>query len=213
MSMRRARYASLEEALPNLQVADILLVHARKGGLVKAIRKASRSYWNHNALVFEVIPRPGDVPEVLIVEALDHGIEIHRLQKYLKDPSIHVVGFKRVPDLTPEERERILGFFLDMIDTPYDFTRLLGLFLHRAVLKLAGVKVHDYIGQRLIDVDNFVCSTFAQRAFYMGVAPNKRDRVIFRGAGGSNFLYQMEFISPGDISRSENAEWLYNPHD
>ena len=211
--MREAEYASLEDAVRDLQVADILLVHSRKGGLVKSIRKASRSYWNHNALVFQVIPQPGALPEVLIVEALDHGIEIHRLQKYLRDPDDHVLGIKRVPDLTPEERARILSFFLEMIDTPYDFTRLLGLFLHRLVLRIAGVKVHDYIGQRLIDVDNFVCSTFAQRAFYMGVAPNKRDRVIFRGSHGSNFLYQMEFISPGDIARSDNAEWIYNPHD
>jgi hypothetical protein len=210
--MRDARYHSLEETVRNLHVADILLMRTPKGGLVKAIRKASRSYWNHNALVFQVMERPGAAPDVLIVEALDHGIEIHRLRKYL-DRKDHDIGIKRVPGLTDEERERILAYFLEMIDTPYDFTRLFGYLLNRVTLKLAGVKVRDMIAQKIINVDNFVCSSFAQRAFYLGVAPNKRERVMFREGAGTNFLFKMEFISPGDIARSGASDWLYNPHD
>lgn len=85
--------------------------------------------------------------------------------------------------------------------------------LNRLVLRLVGVKIRDMIAQRIINVDNFVCSSFTQRAFYLGVAPHKRDQVMFKENAGTNFLYQMEFISPGDIAKSSNAEWLYNPHD
>lgn len=210
--MERARYAELETAIRNLRIADIVLVRSKKGRLEKAIRRASHSYWNHSALVFEVVPQEDASPDVLVVEALDKGIEIHRLRKYLREPGAFDVGFKRMEDLEPEERDRILSFFLDMIDTPYDFTRLPGFLLHEIVMRLAGVKIHDYIAQRIINVDNFVCSTFAQRAFYMGVAPNKRERALFRSIYGPNFFYRMEFVTPGDIARSVNTAWLYNPH-
>jgi hypothetical protein len=85
--------------------------------------------------------------------------------------------------------------------------------LNRVALKLAGVKIRDMIAQRIINVDNFVCSSFTQRAFYLGVSPDKRDRVMFKEGADTNFLYQMEFISPGDIAKSANSEWLYNSHD
>ncbi len=172
----------------------------------------SRSHWNHSALVFQVVHQKDADPEVLIVEALDHGIEIHRLHNYL-DTKEFDVGIKRLPNLTEQERERILGYFLEKIDTPYDFTRLFGYMLNRIALKIAGVKVRDMIAQKIINVDNFVCSSFTQRAFYLGVSPNKRDRVLFKETEDTNFLYQMEFISPGDIAKSPAAERLYNPHD
>jgi hypothetical protein len=211
--MAEARHDSFEAAIRDLQVADIILTRSVPGNwIVRGIRRVSRSYWNHNALVFQVVRQEGIEPEVLVVEALDHGIEIHRLRKYL-DRKDHDIGIKRVPGLTDEERERILAYFLEMIDTPYDFTRLFGYLLNRVTLKLAGVKVRDMIAQKIINVDNFVCSSFTQRAFYLGVAPNKRERVMFRGGADTNFLFKMEFISPGDIARSGASDWLYNPHD
>lgn len=90
----------------------------------------SHSHWNHSALVFQVIHQKNADPEVLIVEALDRGIEIHRLHNYL-DAKEFDVRIKRLPNLTERERERILGYFLEKIDTPYDFTRLFGYMLNR----------------------------------------------------------------------------------
>ena len=212
--MDTARYDSLEEAVKHLQVADIVLTRTSKGGIFKAVRSTTHSHWNHDALVFQVVEQPGALPEVLIVEALDHGIEIHRLHKYLRDRKLHDVGFKRMPDLTPEERGRILAFFLDMIDTPYDYTRLFSFFMNKLTLQLAGVRVRDYIAQRVINVDNFVCSSFIQRAYYLAVPPNLREKTLFREEQEHlNFVYRMEYITPADISKSKNTEWLYNPHD
>lgn len=211
--MKDARFTDLSEAVRDLQVADIVLTRTKRANwLIRGIRKVSRSHWNHNALVFQVVRQEGIEPEILLVEALDHGIEIHRLRKYLDDKE-YDIGIKRVTGLTDEERERILAYFLEMIDTPYDFTRLFGYLMNRITLRLAGGKVRDMIAQRIINVDNFVCSSFSQRAFYLGVAPNKREQMMFRKDAGTNFLFKMEFISPGDIARSDVAEWLYNPHD
>lgn len=211
--MGEARYTDRAEAIRNLRVADIIMTRTKHANwLLRGVRKMSHSYWNHSALVFEVVRQEGVEPEVLIVEALDKGIEIHRLHTYLNEKDFDI-GIKRIPHITDEERERILAYFLEKIDTPYDFTRLFGYMLNRIVMKLAGVKVRDMIAQRIINIDNFVCSSFTQRAFYLGVAPQKRDQVMFKENAGTNFLYQMEFISPGDIARSKNAEWLYNPHD
>jgi hypothetical protein len=211
--MRAARYDDIKSAVRNLRVADIILTRTKNANwLLRGVRNMSRSHWNHSALVFQVVHQKDADPEVLIVEALDHGIEIHRLHNYL-DTKEFDVGIKRLPNLTEQERERILGYFLEKIDTPYDFTRLFGYMLNRIALKIAGVKVRDMIAQKIINVDNFVCSSFTQRAFYLGVSPNKRDRVLFKETEDTNFLYQMEFISPGDIAKSPAAEWLYNPHD
>ncbi|MFA5854398.1 MAG: YiiX/YebB-like N1pC/P60 family cysteine hydrolase [Patescibacteria group bacterium] len=197
----------------NLQVADIILTRTKNANwLLRGIRNVSRSHWNHSALVFQVVHQEDADPEVLIVEALDHGIEIHRLHNYL-DSKEFDIGIKRIPNLTESERERILAYFLENIDTPYDFTRLFGYVLNRAALKIAGVRIRDMVAQRIINIDNFVCSTFTQRAFYLGVSPDKRDRVMFKEGADTNFLYQLEFISPGDIAKSTNTDWLYNPHE
>ena len=211
--MKAARYADMKSAMRNMRVADIILTRTKNANwLLRSIRDLSRSHWNHSALVFQVIQQEDADPEVLIVEALDHGIEIHRLHNYL-DSKEFDVGVKRIPHLTESERERILAYFLEKIDMPYDFTRLFGYMLNRVALKLAGVQVRDMIAERIINVDNFVCSSFTQRAFYLGVAPNKRERVLFKKGTGTNFLYQLEFISPGDIAKSPNCDWLYNPHE
>lgn len=206
-----AAFGKLEEALPNLLVGDIILMRYRRGLVYRAIREASQSYWNHAALVFDR-QAVGLARQTLIIEALPRGIEIHRLEAYAADPEAFDLGIKRMKGLTDEERERFRGFFLDAVDTPYDMTRLLAYLLRSAIAKLAGAKRTEYITRRVINVDNFVCTSFAQRAFWLAAAPNKRDRMLFREGDDRNFLYQLEYITPGDVARSGNTEWLYNPH-
>lgn len=212
--MEPARYQKLEQAVQHLQVADIVLVRHRRGALYKYIREASESYWNHMALVFAVFEGLGPVRrDVLIVEALDKGIEVHRLQSYARDPEAYDIGVKRMEGLTDAERDRIRGYFLDVLDTPYDFTRLFVFLVKNAIARLGGNRALDYVKRKVINIDNFVCSSFAQRAFYLALPPDKRDRALFREGSDLNFLDQMEAITPGDIAQSKNTVWLYNPHD
>lgn len=203
----------MSEAIGRLEVADIVLVHHRRGVIERAVRKASGSYWNHAALVFENLQPEGRKPETLIIEALPEGIEIHRLDRYASDPSRYDVGFKRMPGLSDEERRRIRTYFLDVIDTKYNFQLLIAYLFRSAIAKVFGVKGVDYIKKRVIRPDQFVCTSYAQRAFYLGLPPVKRDKAFFRDDRDLSFLDRLVTITPGDIARSKNTEWLYNPHD
>lgn len=211
--MPAAPYRTMEEAVAGLLPGDIVLFRNEKSYLFRKVRELTNSHWNHAGLVFDVV-RLGTKTDTLVIEAGPHGIEVHRLRRYLDQPERYEVGLKRMPLLTPEYRGRFMGFFLDVLDTPYDFTRLFGYLFRRVVTASFGVKAHDFIANRLMNVDNFVCSSFIQRAYYLAVPPNQRDKTLFRDDQENlNFVYRMEYITPADIAKSKNTEWLYNPHD
>ena len=210
--MQKARYKTLRAALPNLKIGDIVLVHTEGFIISKLIRRTTTSYWSHVALVFDVIPNNTDYPDVLLIEALDRGIEIHRIEHYTRKPEKYDLGIKRIPVLNDEERERFRGFFLDAVDTPYDFSRLFTYFTKSLATRILGQEIVNWITKQIIDVDQFVCTTFAQRAFYLAVSQEKRDLVLMRKKTKQlNFLFQMEEISPKNYASSKNAIWLYNP--
>ncbi len=211
--MQKARYKTMRAALSNLKIGDIILVHTKGYWISKLIRHTTSSYWSHVALVFEVIPNNTDYPDILLIEALNRGIEIHRIEHYLKKPKKYQIGIKRVPVLTDEERDRFRGFFLEAVDTPYDFSRLFSYFTKKIVDHFFGPEIVNWVTKHVIDIDQFVCTTFAQRAFYLAVSKEKRDLVLMRKKDKQlNFLFQMEEISPKDYAESENSVWLYNPH-
>ncbi len=211
--MASARYKSIKAALPHLKIGDIILVHTKGFWVSKLVRRATKSYWSHVALVFEVIDNGGPYPDILLIEALDKGIEIHRIEHYTRYPEKYDLGIKRIPVLNDEERDRFRGFFLDAVDTPYDFTRLFSYFTKKFVEKIFGLPVVNWITKQVIDLDQYVCTTFAQRAFYLAVSKEKREKVLMRKKNKRlNFLLQLEEVSPKDYATSENAIWLYNPH-
>jgi hypothetical protein len=211
--MQRARYKTIRAALPNLKIGDIVLVHTDGFFISKLIRRTTTSYWSHVALVFDVIPNSTNYPDVLLIEALNRGIEIHRIEHYLRKPEKYTLGIKRIPVLNDEERDRFRGFFLDAVDTPYDFSRLFSYFTKNIVDRIFGKNIVNWLSKKVIDVDQFICTTFAQRAFYLAVAKEKRDLVLMRKKNKQlNFLFQMEEVSPKNYADSKNAIWLYNPH-
>ena len=211
--MSKARFQKLSAALPHLKIGDIILVHTRSSWLARFIRKATSSYWSHVALVFEVIENGTDYPDILLIEAMDRGIEIHRIEHYTRRPNKYNIGIKRIPVLNNEERNKFRGFFLDSVDTPYDFTRVFSYFTKKIVNKIFGSAIVNWISKHVVNVDQYICTTFAQRAFYLSVSKDKCDKVLIRKKTKQlNFLFQMEEISPGDYATSENAIWLYNPH-
>lgn len=210
--MERVPFRLLQDALDELKVGDIILMRFRHGVVYRAIREATGSFWNHAALVFDILEDAHGHRTILVIEAMPGGIEIHRLQRYVEAPEHYEIGMKRMPLLTDRDRERFLGFFLDVLDTPYDFTRLVAYFLRKYILRLGGVRAEDYVAKRVINVDHFICSSFAQRAYYLAVPPDMREKTLFRENPDLDFLYRMEYISPADIAKSRNTEWLYNPH-
>jgi len=211
--MQKARYDNIRAVLPHLKIGDIILVHTEGFWISKLIRRATSSYWSHVALVFEVIQNDTGYPDILLIEALNRGIEIHRIEHYINNPEKYNLGIKRLPVLNDVERDRFRGFFLDAVDTPYDFSRLFSYLTKKTIDRIFGPDIVNWVTKHVINVNEYVCTTFAQRAFYLAVSPEKRNLVLMRKKNKQlNFLLQMEEIAPKDYADSTNSVWLYNPH-
>lgn len=189
--------------LPELLPADIIVIRHRKGWLRYLLRKVTKSYWDHVALV--LFPRDAKQGRYYnqIIEAADPGgVEIHKLDKYLKNPELYDVGIKRLPHIDAEVRQRIVTFMLMNVDAPYyklSFWRFL----------LASIS--KKFSEDLLGRQRFCCSGFVQRAFYEATDWDERDKVIFR----EEFLSPQELqdiTSPADIARSTKCVWIYNEH-
>lgn len=188
-------------SLPKLQEADIILVHTKKSLLRSLIRKVTKSYWDHVALV--LFPRNLQKGRYYnqIIEATDpDGIEIHKLDKYLRDPDKYDVGIKRISHLDLITRKRIVAFMLMNVDAPYyklSFVR----FLIAAISKKFSEK---FLGRQ-----RFCCSGFVQRSFYEATNWDEREKIIFRDEFRSPLELQ-DITTSGDIAKSPKAMWLYN---
>lgn len=193
----------LSGVLPELLPADIILIRHKKGWLRYLIRSVTKSYWDHVALV--LFPRDAKRGRYYnqIIEAADPGgVEIHKLDKYLKNPELYDIGIKRLPHIDVEIRQRIVTFMLMNVDAPYyklSFWRFL----------LASIS--KKFSEDLLGRQRFCCSGFVQRAFYEATEWDERDKVIFR----EEFLSPQELqdiTSPADIGRSKKCAWIYNDH-
>jgi|WetSurMetagenome_2_1015567.scaffolds.fasta_scaffold659408_1 hypothetical protein len=189
--------------LPKLQQADIIVVHIRKSFARYLLRKATGSYWDHVALV--IFPKDANKGQYYnqIVEAVEpSGVQIHKFDKYLKDPEKYDVGIKRVPHMDPETRSRVVSFMLMNVDAPYyRYSRL------RLLLAIISKK----LGQSILGRQRYSCSGFVQKAFYEAANWDEREKFIFR----REFLSPMELqdiTTPGDIAGSNNSVWIYNKH-
>jgi hypothetical protein len=190
-------------SLPDLLPADIIMIRHKKGWLRFLLWKVTKSYWDHVALV--LFPRDAKRGRYYnqIIEAADPGgVEIHKLDKYLKNPELYDVGIKRLPQISEIVRERIVTFMLMNVDAPYyklSFWRFL----------LASIS--KKFSEDLLGRQRFCCSGFVQRSFYEAAEWDERDKVIFR----EEFLSPQELqdiTSPADIGRSKKCEWIYNEH-
>ncbi len=189
--------------LPELQEADLVFIHNKKGWLRKMLRRSTKSYWDHTALVLFPKNKAKGYFYNLIIEAVDpSGIEIHKLNKYLNCPDKYEIGIKRVPNITEETRQRILAYMLMNVDAPYyklSFSKFLFASLSR-----------DY-NEEFLGRQRYSCSCFVQKAFYEAAGWEEREHFIFR----EDFLSPMELqeiTTPGDIAKSDKSEWIYNKH-
>lgn len=195
-----------------LQVADIILVHGERA-FYRAVQKRSGSYWNHVAVVLQP-PQPDlGIRGAFIIGAIDSGIEVHRLRKYSEDMGKFDIGVKRFPGLTDEMRQHILSFMLNKIDAPYDYTRLLGYLFEGALRACLPKKIFKKVRRAIItsQPNSFVCSTFIQHAFFDSVPSRMHTKTFAREHLRS--VMEMEEITPADFARSQNYEWVFNPHN
>jgi hypothetical protein len=187
--------------LPKLQAADIVFVHTKKSLLRFLIRKVTKSYWDHVALV--LFPRDIQKGRYYnqVIEAVDPGgVEIHKLDKYLKNPEKYDIGIKRLSTIGVETRKRITAFMLMNVDAPY-----YKLSFFRFVL----ASISRTFSENLLGRQRFCCSGFVQRAFYEAANWDEREKLIFR----TEYLSPMELqdiTTPGDIARSPKGDWIYN---
>jgi hypothetical protein len=177
-----------------LNRADIILTHG--GGLTsRVIRRFTRSYWNHAAIVFVLSDKAkasrGEQPQgyqsTFILEAEPQGVDAHSIDKYLYEDKQDMVilrfpdsilGFPGSPQ--PDARcdefmRRVRGFALEEIDAVYGYRDLVRVALSKGeeilgplnwVLKPV-IRAIKVAGFNTNKaVNDFVCSGVVQYAYY-----------------------------------------------
>ncbi len=202
--------------LPTLKAGDIVMVHIKKSLLRKLIRAVTKSYWDHvimivyaageNKLKHSIIIENIKPPHSFIFFLLDYfleGTEVHRLEKYLNNPKKYDVGVKRVPWLSEEHRHRVSSFLVTTIDTPYWRLSFLAFFV---------AWIWPQYRKWFLRKQRWSCSALVQRAYYEAMDNwEERLKVIFKEGDLSPIEIQ-DLISPAEIAKSSNSEWIYNKH-
>ncbi len=195
-------------ALPEMQVADIVLVRHKKGLLRFFLREITRSYWDHSAMIiFSKHPVKGYNSNI-IAEAVQHGsfdfkrrgVEIHKLEEYLNHPELYDVGVKRFAQADETMRDRVRAFMLMNVDAPYYRLPVADLFV--AWLSKA-------VARQVLRRQRFSCSGLVQKAFYSAADWTRREEFSFREFGDSPIELQ-ELVSPADIAASDKCAWIWN---
>jgi hypothetical protein len=197
--------------LPQLRLADIVLVRHKHGITRRLLRRVTKSYWDHAALViFSRNPEKGYSADI-IIEAIQYGLmtslrrgfEIHRLEKYLKDPDLYDVGIKRFAWLPQEMQNRVRAFVLMNVDTPY---------YPQSTIKFFFAWISRTYRRIFMRRQRYSCSGMVQKAFYEAADWGERSKVIFRNMGYTPIQLQ-DITSPADIAQSDACTWVWNPHD
>jgi hypothetical protein len=190
-----------------VRIADIFLVHDRKGLVEGFIRHSTKSYWNHSFIVLETWDRlPFGGP--LIVDIGIDGVAIHRLKKYTDEPERYDFGVLRYPGLTAKkEQEFVRGFILGNLDTPYDFRRILGLIFKSIAQRMLSKRLFISAAGLFINDQYFVCSSFVHKAFhrFREQPSGMLDTETLKELRGNEEMY-----TPADIASDPIFTWLFN---
>ncbi|MBU0531284.1 hypothetical protein KJ910_02200 [Patescibacteria group bacterium] len=201
----KKKWADVEN---EIEIADIILVHKRKGPITTRIRKATKSYWNHAAIVLkskQTMPMGGP----LIVEASFGGIEIHQMKKYADRLDLYDFGVLRYPGISEKERKTFVrNFILSNLDVPYDYTRLLGLFLKPTLIKISP-KIFLKFTKWMVHEDAFVCSTFVYKAYKKLGEGTKLCLPSAQQMYDDPYKTE-EMHTPGDLASMEILKWVFN---
>lgn len=187
--------------LPELKEADIVFVHHHRSFIRYLLRKIMHSYWDHVALVlFTKDIAKGQYYNQIIEASYPRGIEIHKLEKYLRDPSKYDIAIKRVPNLDASTRRRITAFMLMNVDAPYYKASLVGMILAAISKKFSLM----FLAQQ-----RFCSSGFVQKSFYEAANWDEREKFIFRTDNLSPLELE-DLTTPADIANSDKTVWVYN---
>ena len=198
----------LHGRLPQLQVADIALIHHKKDFTRFLLRKITESYWDHTAMiVYTKNPEKGFTHDIIeesiqfgFRNSLRRGVELHRLDKYLSRPDLYDVGIKRCDALDDATRERARSFMIMNVDAPYYRLPTADFFF-----AWFSKRIRAYVLAR----QRFSCSGLIQKAYYEASDWKTRAHLVFRQWGGTPIELQ-ELTTPADIAKSENCRWVWN---
>ncbi len=195
-----------------LEAADILLIHARGGLVSKGIQRKTGSYWNHTALVF-MPKRELLIGGPLIVEAGYGGIEIHQMKRYADRFDHYDFGIKRFPNLTDEQRRKIvMSFVLSNVDVGYDFSRLAAYFISPIIQKIS-MKLWPKLFRSATHQDSFICTTFVHKAFHAWMNRHQVSASFIPTKDAATRTLEIEeLITPADIAADPIFEWVFNPN-
>lgn len=200
----------IDGPMPQLQVADIVLIHHKKGLLRFFLRRITNSYWDHSALViFAKHPERGYNSNI-IAEAVQHGVlitksggvEVHKLEKYLNHPEGYDIGIKRFTEADEVLRDHARAFTLMSIDAPYYRLPFLDFFF---------AWISKTVRKQVLKRQRFSCSGLVQKAFYNAAEWDRREDFTFRELGDSPIELQ-ELVTPADIAVSDACVWIWNRH-
>jgi hypothetical protein len=209
MKTGKKRLEAWKKIESKLQIGDIILTRDTSALLSRSIRKVTGSYWNHVLLVFFIPDQRTLFNNTLLISAETHGIEVHRIQRYTHHFDHVDLGVKRVPGLSDELKDKIVSYAFNQVDIPYDYTRLAGFILKTIENVVSPGNRH--LRKFLVNQDAFICSSFVQKAFYDALPPERKYSVIFKNEFDATS--SLEDITPADIARSHNTEWVYNAHN
>jgi hypothetical protein len=187
--------------LPKLQQADIVLVHTKHGLLRYLIRKVTNSYWDHAALIlFTKNIERGRFYDQIIEAVEPKGIEVHKLEKYLKNPNKYDIGIKRIPNLDKKIKKRVIAFMLMNVDAPYYRLSRSRFFIAAFSKKFS----EWFLGRQ-----RYSCTGLVQKSFYEAVEWGRKEKFIFK-TGFLSPIELQEITTPADIANSKNTFWIYN---
>jgi hypothetical protein len=208
--MIRRQHVSIEKiGIPPLLPADIILVRHKKHFARRLLRRILGSYWDHAAMVIYPKDPARNLDHTVFMESIriksfaywhPRGATMHLIHRYLNRPDLYDIGIKRVPHLTEVERRRVVTYMLMNVDAPYwpwetPMVPLAALF--------------SVFRRGYLEKQRFGCSGMIQKSFYDSVPWERKRTVVFREGLWSPIELQ-ELVSPADIARSPNAEWIYN---
>jgi hypothetical protein len=195
--------------IPPLLPADIILIRHKKDFARGMLRRILGSYWDHAAMVIYPKDPAHHLDHTVFMESIrvksfaywyPRGATLHLIHRYLNDPERYDMGIKRVTRLTDEERHRVVTYMLMNVDAPYWPWETPMMFLASAF---------RFLRRHYLDHQRFGCSGIIQKSFYDSVPWERKRMVVFREGLWSPIELQ-ELVSPADIARSPNAEWIYN---
>lgn len=218
-----------------LNQADI---HMARGDIVLSqsptliswlIRKATRSFFSHAALIFLLPHREEGLDNTFLLESVSAGVGIANFQSYIagRSPSAAVAILRlNQPGLDPKFHKQVGGLMLNYVHAGYDYGRVIKLALSLvfgARLGWSGVRnggrksMQDAIEttkrkRRFRWVPpQFICSGFIQYGLVAAKLQREENAhgVVFRADLRPNDRNGLLAVTPEDIATSEIVDWRY----